>query len=197
MPQTDPRVDDYIARAAPFAQPILRHLRAQVHQACPDVQETIKWGMPFFQWQGRTLAHMAGFKAHCALGLWLGDALSRPDADRSAMGNFGRLAHLADLPDAAELQRLLVSARQAIAQPLSAQAPAPRARRPPPEVPADLASALADQAAAAQCFARLPPSQQREYIQWLDSAKRPETRTRRLASALEKLGRGQRLAGGQ
>ena len=116
MPQTDPRVDAYIAAAAPFAQPLLRHLRDQVHQACPDLQETLKWGMPFFQWQGCTLAHMAAFKAHCALAVWQGDALNRPKPQVSAMGHFGRLAALADLPDAAELRRLLLSARHAIDQ---------------------------------------------------------------------------------
>lgn len=197
MPELDARVDDYIVRAAPFAQPILRHLRAQVHLACPDVQETIKWGMPFFQWQGRNLVHMAGFKAHCALGLWLGDALPRPDADYSAMGNFGRLTTLADLPEAAELQRLLISGRRAIEQGLASPRASRPARRPPPPVPEDLAAALAGNTAASQFFVSLPPSQQREYIAWLDSAKRSETRSRRLATALDKLGRGQRLAGGQ
>lgn len=197
MPQIDPRVDAYLERAAPFAQPILRHLRTQVHRACPEVQETIKWGMPFFQWQGRNLVHMAGFKAHCALGLWLGDAVLRPDADYSAMGNFGRISALADLPAEAELQRLLISGRQAIEQGqvtphASPHAPKP-ARRPPPTAPADLAAALASLPAAAACFTRLPPSQQREYIDWLASAKRSQTRARRLAQALDKLGAGQRL----
>ena len=127
MPQTDPRVDAYIDSAAPFAQPILRHLRAQVHQACPDVQETLKWGMPFFQWQGRTLAHMAGFKAHCALAIWLADAALLPTPRAPAMGNFGRITTLLDLPDAPALQALLRSARQAIEQ----SPPATRPRRRP------------------------------------------------------------------
>ncbi len=48
MKNFDPRVDAYIARSAAFAQPVLLHLRATVHAACPGVQETIKWGMPFF-----------------------------------------------------------------------------------------------------------------------------------------------------
>lgn len=194
MPQTDPRVDAYIQRAAPFAQPILRHLRDQAHQACPALQETIKWGMPFFQWQGRNLAHMAAFKAHCALGLWLGDALARPDADFSAMGNFGRITALADLPDAAELQRLLVSGRVAIEQGQTAPRAPKSGKRPPPAVPADLAAALAAHAEAARFFAGLPPGQRREYTAWLDSAKRLETRRRRLAQALDKLARGLRFA---
>ncbi len=92
MPKTDPRVDAYIAKAAPFARPILSHLRALVHRAEPAIAETIKWGMPFFEREG-IVCHMAAFKAHCAFGLWRGgrtrkdrqggrsDGAVRPDRD--------------------------------------------------------------------------------------------------------------------
>ena len=63
----DPRIDAYIAKAAPFAQPILSHLRDIVHAACPEVVETVKWGMPYFTWNGN-LCHMAAFTQHCAFG---------------------------------------------------------------------------------------------------------------------------------
>lgn len=42
MATKDPRVDAYIAKAAPFARPILTALRNGMHMACPDVVETIK-----------------------------------------------------------------------------------------------------------------------------------------------------------
>jgi hypothetical protein len=47
---TDPRVDAYIARVKPFAQPILNRIRAAVHAGCPDVTETIKWSVPAFDY---------------------------------------------------------------------------------------------------------------------------------------------------
>ena len=50
MAHTDPRVDTRIAKAQPFAKPILVHPRALVHKAVPDVQETIKWSFPHFDY---------------------------------------------------------------------------------------------------------------------------------------------------
>lgn len=94
----DPRVDAYIAGAAEFAQPVLTHLRQTMHRACPDVQETIKWGMPFFMHRGRNLAFMAAFKAHCGFGLVHGHAVLVTGKEGEAMGQFGRLATLEDLP---------------------------------------------------------------------------------------------------
>ena len=69
MPTTDPRVDEYIAKSAEFAQPILAHLRAVIHAACPEVKETIKWSMPSFDYHG-IICGFAAFKQHCALNFW-------------------------------------------------------------------------------------------------------------------------------
>lgn len=103
----DPRTDAYIAAAAPFAQPILQHLRAVVHEACPDCSETIKWGMPFFMHGGQILGHMAAFKAHCALGLWHSRQVVNLGKSHEAMGQFGRITTLADLPPKRTLMALL------------------------------------------------------------------------------------------
>ena len=70
MKKTDPRVDAYIAKSAPFARPIQKRLRAAVHEACPEAEETIKWGMPFFLVDGKVLCFMAAFKAHAGFGFW-------------------------------------------------------------------------------------------------------------------------------
>ncbi len=96
------RIDAYIAGSAPFAQPILNHLRNLVHIACPDVDETIKWGFPHFEYKG-ILVSMAAFKHHCAFTFWKGDLLSDPlgvmDKGRTqSMGQMGKLTSLSDLP---------------------------------------------------------------------------------------------------
>ena len=101
MGEHDPRIDDYIHKSAEFAQPILKYLRAVVHDACPKVTETIKWGMPFFDYKG-SMCHMAAFKQHCAFGLWKGSLIlgeSSRAAEKEAMGHFGRLTNIDDLPD--------------------------------------------------------------------------------------------------
>ena len=77
MGTRDPRVDAYIASAPDFAKPILTHLREIVHEACPDVEETMKWSNPHFDYKG-VLAGMSAFKAHCAFGFWKGSLIVDP-----------------------------------------------------------------------------------------------------------------------
>ena len=98
MPKPDPRVDAYIRKAAPFAQPVLSHIRAIVHQACPDAVETMKWSRPFFDFNG-PLCGMAAFKAHCSLHFWKGgNIVSADESKEGAMGQFGRITSVKDLP---------------------------------------------------------------------------------------------------
>jgi hypothetical protein len=108
MGMKDARVDAYIAHAAAFARPILTQLRGVVHAGCPAVMETIKWGHPFFEYKG-VLCSMAAFNAHCAFGFW--HAEMRAAAGRAkageAMGQFGRIKRLADLPKESSLKALV------------------------------------------------------------------------------------------
>ncbi|HVX25441.1 MAG TPA: DUF1801 domain-containing protein, partial [Parafilimonas sp.] len=103
MPATDKRIDAYIEKKADFAKPILKHIRELVHKACPDCEETIKWGMPFFDYKGSVLCAMAGFKEHCTFMFWKARLMKDPEGilqitEREAMGNFGNIASLKDLP---------------------------------------------------------------------------------------------------
>ncbi|MDT9002429.1 YdeI/OmpD-associated family protein [Paucibacter sp. APW11] len=191
MPHTDARVDAYLEAAADFAQPLLRDWRARVHRRCPGAEETIKWGFPHFVYQGKILSSMAAFKAHCSIGFWHGEAVSGSSERREGMGELGKLRSAADLPPAAELDAMLDRARALIeagVKPARQQRTA--AKRPPPPLPADLAQALAANEQAAAFFQSLPPSHQREYTEWLDEAKREETRAKRLAQTLEWLSEG-------
>jgi len=184
-------VDQYIERQAPFARPILTHLREAIHAACPEASEAIKWGMPAFLYKGKQLAGMAAFKGHATFGFWRGSELvpARPGQE-SAMGQFGRLTSIADLPPADELERLI---RQAMALTDSGTKPVrtktvKQAAEPPP----DLLEALAANAAAAATFAGFAPSCRREYVEWIVEAKRPETRAKRIAQAVEWMAEGKK-----
>ena len=194
-PATDPRVDAYISRAAPFAQPILAQLRAAVHAGCPGAQETIKWSMPFFEHEGKILAHMAAFKQHCAFGFWKGRDVAPSVKRDEAMGELGRLESPGDLPAQRELVALVKQAVARIAGARDAAAPAtrPAAKKATPKtlpVPPDLAAALARNAAARTVFEAFPPSKRCEYLEWLADAKRDHTRAKRLAQTIEWLGEG-------
>jgi uncharacterized protein YdeI (YjbR/CyaY-like superfamily) len=193
MPPLDPRVDDYIERAAPFAQDLLRHWRATVHAHCPDVVETIKWGFPNFTYRDKILTGMAAFKAHCSIGFWHGEAAVGADrAKGGAMGDFGRLTTLKDLPPKAEQKAILKRAMQLIEDGVKARPARAAAPKPPPEIPEDLVAALRADAAALRHFESFPPGQQREYVDWIVEAKKPETRARRLAQAVEWIAEGKR-----
>ena len=139
--KTDPRIDAYIARQADFARPILEHLRAAVHAACPDCEETMKWSSPTFMYKGGMLAGMAAFKAHATFGFWKGALVTGDTAEQmSAMGQFGRLTAVGDLPAPATLEALVKKA-MALAD---AGVKAPRNKHPkaPFTVPDDLRAAL-------------------------------------------------------
>lgn len=184
----DARIDDYIAKAAPFAQPILTHLRALIHAAVPGLDETIKWGMPHFTLSGRNLAGLAAFKAHTALVLHGEGRVGA--ADDEGMGGYGKIRSLADLPPESEL----VAALQATAARLASGEKKPRkpaVAKPEIAFPNDFGAALSVKARA--FFDGLAPSQRYEYLEWITGAKRDETRARRIAQAAEWLGEGKRL----
>ena len=195
MGTRDPRVDAYIARSADFARPILEHLRDVVHAACPDAEETIKWGMPHFVWHGNLCA-MSAFKAHCAFGFWKGRQLVGDSASDDAMGQFGRITSVAGLPPRRTMEKYVKDAVKARANAAAATtAAAPRkkpAPRAPLTVPPELAAELAKpkHRKAKAFFDQLPPSHRREYIEWITDAKRDETRHKRLTTTLEWLAEG-------
>jgi len=185
----DPRIDAYMAKAAPFAQPILAHVRALVHRVLPDVEEGIKWGMPAFMLGGKNVAGMAAFKAHCAIMIHGEGRLGEGEG----MGGYGKVTALADMPDDAVLEAALREAAERVA--LSGSAQKPRKKAPPKDeipVPQDFAAELASHPAAGGFFNGLAPSHRREYLEWITEAKRDETRGKRIATALEWLAEGKR-----
>jgi uncharacterized protein YdeI (YjbR/CyaY-like superfamily) len=190
MPATDPRVDAYIAKSADFAQPILAHLRAVVHAACPEVEETIKWSFPHFMYKGM-MCSMASFKAHCALNFWKAELLMAADeVNREAMGHFGRITSLKDLPSKKVLASYIKHAMQlnddGVSAPARAKPAAPRSL----EIPDDLQAALDAVPAARAHFDSFSPSKQRDYADWLTEAKTEATRTRRREQAIEWIAEG-------
>lgn len=188
---TDVRVDAYIAARAEFARPILEWLRARVHAACPEVEEAIKWSHPFFTLGGRPFCNMAAFKAHASFGFWNRDAMAS-GREGEAMGQFGRITAIADLPDAPQIEAQIRAAAAALLAGGSAPKRPTRAPRHEADVPAELAEALAHDDAARAAFDAFPPSCRREYCEWIAEAKRPETRARRVADAIGWMREGKR-----
>jgi len=195
MAKKDPRLDAYIANAAPFARPILNHIRRVVHAGCPAVEETIKWRMPHFDYKGM-MCGMAAFKQHCSFGFWQSAslALDGKGEDADGMGQFGRITSLADLPDE---QTLIGYVRKAVEVKDAGVKRPPRpksaTKAAPLEVPDSLANALKRNAKARKSWDSFSPSRRKEYIVWLTGAKREETREKRLETALEWMAEGKPL----
>jgi hypothetical protein len=192
MGSTDPRVDAYIGKAAPFARPILTHIRKAVHAGCPDVEETMKWSAPHFVYKGM-LCGMASFKAHCAFGFWKASLLNASGGGTKsdeAMGQFGRIASIDDLPGSKHLVALVRRAAALNDQGVKVPRRQKAAPKPPPTAPADFMKALRANRKALAAFTAFSPSHKREYIEWIGEAKTVETRQRRMATALEWLSAG-------
>lgn len=187
----DHRIDAYIASAQPFARPILEKVRERVHAVLPDVEEAIKWSMPAYLLAGKIVLITAAFKGHAALNFWRGQELETNHFSVGAMGQFGKIRSIDELPSDAELDRLI---REAAA--LAKSAPAPRkpkhAPKPVPEMHPELAAALARSPKAKAAFEQFAPSHRREYLDWIGEAKRAETRQKRIATAIEWLTEGKK-----
>jgi len=184
-------IDAYIAKAQPFARPILEKVRERVHAAIPEVEEAMKWSMPAYLVGGKIVVITSSFKAHAALNFWRGQEIGDGQPKAGAMGQFGRLTSLADLPPDSELDQLI---REAAA--LAKTAPLPRkpkhAPKPAPELHPDFAAALSKAPKAKSVLEGFPPSAQRDYFEWISEAKQDGTRQKRIATAIEWLTEGKR-----
>ena len=187
---TDPRIDAYIAARADFARPILTYLRALVHRECSEVEETIRWGMPSSNYNGRPLASMAAFKQHAAFGFWDREALKTGQEGEGA-GQFGRIASLADLPSDSVLA---AKVREGMAMIAAGERPKRAVKPPKPEaeVPVALAEALAEDDVAMATFTAFSPSCRRECCEWVADAKRDETRAKRVLETIVMLREGKK-----
>ena len=184
MPK-DPRVDAYIAKAAPFAQPILKHVRAAVHAGCPGVVETIKWSVPSFEYKG-PFCGMAAFKKHVMFGFWKHQLMTEliPKGEHRAFGQYGRIESIDDVPSQAHIVKLVKLAKKLNDDNVKVPKAA-RSKKPPVKTPAVLAAALKKNAKARAAYDAFSPSHKREYVEWLMDAKTADTRDRRLAQAIE------------
>jgi hypothetical protein len=188
-PSKDPRVDAYIAKAQPFARPILNRFRTAVHAGCPDIVETMKWSFPHFDYKG-VLCSMAAFKAHCAFGFWKGSLLKSAPKGKSkdAMGQFGRITAIEEMPGERALVKMVkeaVALNEAgvkVVRKVKAKAPL--------EAPPYMLAAIGKNGKAQAAYQAFSPSHQREYVEWITEAKSEETRKRRLATAIEWIAAG-------
>ena len=196
--------DEYIAAAAEFAGPILEKVRAHVHKACPDVEESMKWSHPHFGYKGM-LVGMSAHKAHVNVTFWHGAELEDPDGllevvGKTKMGNL-RAEKVSDLPNqrtfvkfVKEAMRLNEAAESAPSKPQrktgkKAGKKATTAARSV-DAPDDLLIALRKKKRALATYDAFSYTNKKEYVEWVTEAKREATREKRVAQAVEWMSEG-------
>jgi len=194
MSKKDRRIDSYITKSQPFAKPILEHLRSLIHKACPEVEETMKWSFPHFDYKGM-MCSMAAFKQHCAFGFWKASLMKEKKLMQNAkselaMGHLGRITSLKDLPADKVLLSYIKDAKKLNDD--DVKLPVKKASKVKKEiiVPVYFLKALKQNKKALITFEKFSPSHKRDYIEWITEAKTEETRKKRIITAIEWLAEG-------
>jgi uncharacterized protein YdeI (YjbR/CyaY-like superfamily) len=195
MVQFDKRIDAYVENARDFAKPILNYLRSAVHKACPDVRETIKWGSPHFEYEGKILCAMASFHSHSAFVFRLGSMMKDPrglmqtTGEKTGMGHFGRIKDVKDLPTEKVLIQYIKEAMSLTE--MGVKVPKAKASaRKELVVPDDFIKVLKKNKMAYANFQDFTYSNKKEYVEWITEAKTSETRDKRIATSVEWLEEG-------
>jgi uncharacterized protein YdeI (YjbR/CyaY-like superfamily) len=194
MANKEKKIDAYIAKSADFAKPILTHIRELVHKTCPDVEEKMKWSMPFFDYKGEMLCHMAAFKQHAVMSFWKASLMKDPilmanAQSEASMGHLGRLTSMKDMPPDKKIVAWIKEAMSLNDKGIKVAKPKP-AEKKELVVPGYFTKALNKNKKALQTFEAFAYSNKRDYVEWITEAKTEETRNKRLAQAIEWMAEG-------
>jgi uncharacterized protein YdeI (YjbR/CyaY-like superfamily) len=193
MAKKDPRIDAYILKSKDFAKPVLIHIRELVHKTCPDVEEKMKWSFPHFDYKGEMMCSMAAFKEHCAFGFWkaslMKDAVKMKDGNEEAMGHYGRITSVKQLPPdkiiIANIKEAMKMNEEGIKLPAKKKTEIKDV-----VIPSDLMKALSKNKNAKLAFEKFSPSNKKEYAEWIQEAKTEDTKNKRINTAVEWISEG-------
>lgn len=197
MSKKDKRIDDYIAKSADFAKPILKHFRELVHKTCPDVEETMKWSFPHFDYKGSMMCSMASFKQHMAINFWKapimkgGEKLVAMAKTEEAMGHLGKIASLKDLPKDTVLAKYIKEAMRLNDEGVKfSYASKASATKTELKIPDYFLKAVSKNKKALKTFEGFSNSNKKEYVNWVVDAKTEATRESRLKTSVEWMSEG-------
>ncbi len=190
----NPKIDAYISKKEEFAKPILKHLRKLIHTTCPQVEEKIKWGMPFFDYKEEMMCHMAAFKKHAVFSFWKAALMKDPvlldnAKAETAMGHLGRITTLKDLPTDKKITAWIKEAMQLNEDGIKIKKP-PVKKNTTIDVPDYFLKAIKKNKKAWAVFQKFPPSHIKEYVGWITEAKREATRISRIEKAIAMMEEG-------
>jgi uncharacterized protein YdeI (YjbR/CyaY-like superfamily) len=188
MPARAKNIDEYIANAPELTRPILTKLRRIIRQASPKLEEAIKWNVPWFVYKGPVVG-FAAYTKHVSWGLWKARLMDDPDGiiGRGGIMGGGKISSVAEIPPTSKFIKLI---KQGVAL---NEAGIDNPKPPNPTPPADFAAALKKRAAAKKHYAFFTPARQWQYVNWINKAKRPETRAKRIETAVERIAGGKAM----
>jgi uncharacterized protein YdeI (YjbR/CyaY-like superfamily) len=187
------KIDEYINNAQTFAQPILLHLRQIIHETCPEVEEKIKWSFPHFIYKGEIICSMAAFKQHCAFVFWEAELFNdnkimENAKEGKAMGHFGKITSIDDLPNVFEIKKWIKEAM--VLNEMKIKIPKKRVAVQEVSIPEDFLGILKKNEEALKNYMQFSSSCKREYVEWIQSAKAISTRENRMNKALQLITEG-------
>ena len=151
--------------------------------------------MPFFDYKGEMMCHMASFKQHCAFGFWKGSIMKDPvlretAQSEEAMGHLGRITSLKDLPSDKKIISWIKEAMVLNDNGIKLPPKVKPAETKELAAPDYFTKAIAKNKTAKKVWDAFPPGKKKDYITWITEAKTEDTRNKRMETAVEWIAEG-------
>ena len=171
-------VDSYIAAADQWSAELAK-VRGILNST--ELNEEVKWGAPCYTFNGKNVVGLAGFKSY--FGLWFHQGALLKDDDGvllNAQEGATRALRQWRMNSARDIKAAVIKryVREAIELVRDGKSIAPT-RKKPLVVPPELQQALGKSKAAQEKFLAMTLGKQREYAEYVSSAKQPATKLRR------------------
>lgn len=190
MNEASENITAYIEKATPEFKEVMIALRSVLNNPNFDIKEDWKWGAPNFNNEGM-ICWLAHFRNHVGMNFFKGtlikDKYNLFTHYREEKGN--RQLKFSDINQIIP-EQIEYYIEEAIK--LNQENIKVVKKEIDTSLPLDLETELNNNPKAKMFFESLAPSYKRDYIEWIEEAKREATRTKRLATTMEWLSEGKK-----
>lgn len=187
--ETTEKLEAYFDKSGPFKKGIGK-LRSIVLRC--GLEETLKWNAPVYTMEGKNVVGILSFKNH--YGLWFFNGVFHSDPlgvlQNAQEGKTKAMRHwkfrIDDVLDPEAVKKYIEEAVQIEKKGLKIR----KKKTVKLEIPSELKAHLLANTALSTTFYSLPPYKQNDYCEYIASAKREETRKRRLQKIIPMISKG-------
>ena len=185
MSTPNPKVDAFVSRAKAW-QGEMQKLRSILVDC--ELDEDLKWGKPCFAFEGKNIAIIQPFKAHCSLMFFKGALFEDTHGLLRSQGENTQSALRLEFTSEAQVKKSVLQSyvKQAIQVEKAGLKVDFKAKREL-EFPEELTRMLQKDKKLAKAFHALTPGRQRAYIMHFTAAKQSQTRTARIEKCIPKI----------